>query len=315
MIYRKALLGALGIAFPAKRDAASPNGIHVNSLHRRKEASGPGENLRRQSAAGEDPSCRKTTQKVQINICVQQDQKDSRRSEGSLRHVSVVSSSEREAEFKLESSFQKGSIKEECDSSNHSRKEDVRPECSSRHAPGTLRLEDKPELTRELKNESSPARLDIHTFVGQNKKKLHRINSSSGDVANFSRLEVEQKHKQASNKQQSKIAGETDCTRLSKKEYWTPENNSSRISEGARHECKEAFKPGSSNQKTAKESGASTKQKYVAKEQCIAPSSVDVRSETKIQFENFQRTVVVEPSSALVFVDEHNSGVDQKVRH
>ncbi|KAL8212647.1 UNVERIFIED_CONTAM: hypothetical protein K2H54_054204 [Gekko kuhli] len=313
LIYRKALLGALGKAFPAKRDAASPNGIHMNSLHRRKEASGLGDNLRRQSAGGEDPSCSKTTQKEQINICVQQDKKDSHGSDGSSRRVSVVSRSVREAEFKPESSFQKASTKEENDSSNHSGKEDARPGCSSRHAPGTLRLEDEPELTRELKIRSSPAREDINTSVGQNKKKLCRFSSSSEDMANFSRLEGEQK---VSHKQQSKISGETDCAKLSKKKSWTPENNSRRVSEGARHEGEEVFKSGSSNQKTAaKESGASTKQKNVTKEQCTAPSSIDMHSETKIQFENFQRTVLVEPSSKLVFEDEHVSEVDQKVRH
>ncbi|XP_060107486.1 putative deoxyribonuclease TATDN2, partial [Heteronotia binoei] len=264
------------------------------------------------SAGEDDPSCRKTTQKEQINICVQQDKKDSHGSDGSSRRVSVVSRSEREEELTLESSFQKSGVNEE-NSSNCSGKEDVRPGCSSRPASGTLRLEDEPDLTQEPKNRSSPAREDINTSVGQNKKKLRRFSSSSGDVANFSRLEGEQKHKQASNKQQSKIDGETDCTNLGKKESWTPENNSRPVSEGARHEGKEVFRPGSSNQKSAaKESAALTKQKNVTKEQCTAPSLVDIHSETKMQFENFQRTVLVEPSSKLVFMDEHDSEVDQK---
>ncbi|XP_077181396.1 3'-5' RNA nuclease TATDN2 [Paroedura picta] len=312
LIYQKALLGALGKALTGKRDAASPNGIHVNSLHRRKEASGPVDNLRCQSAGGDDPSCRKTTQKEQINICVHQDKKDSRGSDGSSRRVSVVSRSEREVEFKLESSFQKASVKEETDSSNRSGKEDAKPGCSSRHVPGTLRRDDEPKLIRELKNQLSPTREDPNASVGQNNKKLHRFSSSSEDVANFSRLEGEQNHKQVSNKQQSKIAGETDCPRLSSKNSWTPESNSRRVSESTRHEGKEGLKPGSSNLKTASESAASTKQKDVTKAQRTAPSSVDIHTETKIQFENFQRTVLVEPPSKLSFVDEHHSEVDLK---
>lgn len=311
LIYQKALQGALGKALTAKRDAASLNGIHVNSLRRRKEVSGPEDNLRNKSAGGEDPSCRENIQKEQINISVQQDEKDSHGSDGSSRHVSVVSRSEREAKFKLESSFQKASVKEENASSNRSGKDDV----SSRHAPGALRLEDEPEFKRELKKQSSPAREVINTSVGQRKKKIHRLHSSSEDVCNFSRLEGEQKHKQVSNKHQRKISGETDCKKLSKKESWTPKNNSRLVPEGVRHESNEVFMPGSSNQKTvAKESSTSTKQKNVMKEQCTVPSSVDVLSGAKIPFENFQRTVLVQPFSKHVFVDERHGEVDQKVR-
>nr|XP_056708681.1 putative deoxyribonuclease TATDN2 [Euleptes europaea] len=324
LIYQRALLGALGKALTTKRDVASPNGIQVNSLRHRKEAFGPGDNLRCHSAHGEDPSCRKTTQKEQkdpsckkptqkeqINICIQQDKKDSE-SDGSSRHVSVVSRSEKETEFKLEPSFQKASVREEKDSSNRSGKEDARPGFSSRHAPRTLRLEEEPELTQELKSQNIAAKEDISTSVGQNRKKLRRFSSSSKDVAHFSRLEGEQKHKQASNKQ-SKIDGETDCTRLSKKESCRPENNSRRVSEGSRHGGKEMFKPESSSQKaTAEESNVCTKQKNVTTEQCTSPSSIDTHSKTKSQFENFQRTVLVEPSSKLAFVDERDSEVNLK---
>ncbi|XP_048346469.1 putative deoxyribonuclease TATDN2 isoform X1 [Sphaerodactylus townsendi] len=449
-IFHKALQGILTNPLPLNRGAASPNGI--NRLRQRKEAFGPGDNLGHHSTCGEDPSCRRPTQneqndpscktptqKEQINICIQQDKMDSSGSDGSSRHVSVFSRSERETEFKLESNFQKARVKEENDSSNFTGKDNARPRCNSRHTLGTLKLE--PKLTEELKSQNTAAQEDINTSAGQNKKRLNRLSSSSNFLrleeeqkhkqvsnkqqingetdctrlskkesgrpegssrhvlvfsrseretefklessfqkakeendssnctgkddagpgynsrhtlgtlkpedepklteelksqntaskedsstsvgqnkklnrfsssSNFSRLEGEQKHKQASNQQQSKIDRETDRTRLSKKESGRPENNSRRVSEGSRHEDKEVFKPESSSRKTTAKESVCTKHKNVTKEQCVSPSSLAIHSKTKSPFENFQRTIFVEPSSKLVCMDEHASEVDLK---
>ncbi|XP_048346476.1 putative deoxyribonuclease TATDN2 isoform X2 [Sphaerodactylus townsendi] len=317
-IFHKALQGILTNPLPLNRGAASPNGI--NRLRQRKEAFGPGDNLGHHSTCGEDPSCRRPTQneqndpscktptqKEQINICIQQDKMDSSGSDGSSRHVSVFSRSERETEFKLESNFQKARVKEENDSSNCTGKDDAGPGYNSRHTLGTLKPEDEPKLTEELKSQNTASKEDSSTSVGQNKK-LNRFSSSS----NFSRLEGEQKHKQASNQQQSKIDRETDRTRLSKKESGRPENNSRRVSEGSRHEDKEVFKPESSSRKTTAKESVCTKHKNVTKEQCVSPSSLAIHSKTKSPFENFQRTIFVEPSSKLVCMDEHASEVDLK---
>ncbi|XP_054831189.1 putative deoxyribonuclease TATDN2 [Eublepharis macularius] len=316
LIYRKALLGALGNALTAKQERASPNGIHKNSIHHRKEAFGSVDNLRHRSAplkSVEEPSCRKTTEKEQINICIQQDKKDSFGSDGGSRHVSVVSRRERETELKLESNFEKASVEEENDTSDHSGKESARSECSSRHTPEALKFKDKPEL-KELKSQKISAKEETDFSVKRNEKKLRTFNSNSNEVANFSRLDGEQKHKQVSIKRQSQIDEENYCTRPSKKDSWQPENNSKNVSKVSRHEGKRVFKSGSNSQTTTeRESGACAKQKNVTKEQCTSSSSVDTHNETKSQFENFQRTVLVKPSPKLILVDEHNSEIDQKI--
>lgn len=79
-----------------------------------------------------------------------------------------------------------------------------------------------------------------------------------------------------------------------------------------RHEDEELFKHSYSSPKTtAKDINVCSKPKTVIKEKCSSPCPTETYSDTKKQFVNFQRTVVVEPSSKPVF--EHDSKVDQKV--
>ncbi|XP_062977501.1 putative deoxyribonuclease TATDN2 isoform X2 [Elgaria multicarinata webbii] len=290
--------------------------------HSGKEASRPGASSRRipvvssfedESELQQESNFKKAAAKEEINS--RHSGKEASRPGASSRRIPVVSSFEDESELQQESNFKKAAAKEEINS-RHSGKEASRPGASSRHISELPRFEDKPDLKQESSGPLITVEDDIGTSVGWSKKRPCREPCRSEknfkSPCNLSQVEGEQKHKQDSTKHQSKTSEEHACANLSKKESWRPENHLRCVSEVSRYDG-ETLKQDCSNQKTtAKDTNASTKQKNMLKEKCTSPSSFDTQSDAKNKFVNFQRTVIVEPSPKLVFVDEHDSEVDQQ---
>ncbi|XP_026578593.1 uncharacterized protein LOC113451398 isoform X4 [Pseudonaja textilis] len=117
LIYRKALLSIFGGQLQARRKSSSLNGIHKESPSKEEEL-GSVNNRRqfsvvseiREQQAGNKSLCLKTAPKERINISVKQGNKESCWSDGSSRHVSLMSSSE---EKEQESNIQKDSLNSE----------------------------------------------------------------------------------------------------------------------------------------------------------------------------------------------------------
>ncbi|XP_026534379.1 uncharacterized protein LOC113419306 isoform X1 [Notechis scutatus] len=117
LIYRKALLSIFGGQLQARRKPSSLNGIHKESPSKEEEL-GSVNNRRqfsvvseiREQQAGNKSLCLKTAPKERINISVKQGNKESCWSDGSSRHVSLMSSSE---EKEQESNIQKDSLNSE----------------------------------------------------------------------------------------------------------------------------------------------------------------------------------------------------------
>ncbi|XP_061474485.1 putative deoxyribonuclease TATDN2 [Rhineura floridana] len=242
VIYRKALLGIIGQALQARREVASPNGIHKESPHR-KEASGSAGNPRHLSIEsklgeqqrGKDSNCLKTIEKEQINISIRQDRKESHQSSGSSRCVSVVSRSERDKVFKQESNLQEAATKEENKSSRQSGKEASRPGGSSRHIHALSRLEDESEVKQESTFQTAPAKNENKTS-GCSGKEASRLVGSSRRIHTLRRLEDESKVKQESTFQKALAKDENKTSGSSGKEASRPVGNSRHMSALSRFE-------------------------------------------------------------------------------
>ncbi|XP_044307354.1 putative deoxyribonuclease TATDN2 isoform X3 [Varanus komodoensis] len=166
IIYRKALLGILGGALLAKREAVSSNGILAESRHNRKEEPGSVDGLKHLSVAsklqeqqaGKDSNCLKPKVKEQINISIRQDRKESCRSDGRSRNVSVISRSIGENECQQDPGFQKHAAKEENNISKHRGKEASSPGARYRCISVLTRFEDKSELQQKSSFQKAAAK-------------------------------------------------------------------------------------------------------------------------------------------------------------
>ncbi|KAH0630211.1 hypothetical protein JD844_012944 [Phrynosoma platyrhinos] len=288
-----------------------------------KEASGPGSSSRLTHEVPrfeDEPNLQQesTFQKtaVQERSTSRHNRKESSRSGGRSRHIHQLSSIEDEPEFSQDSSFQKSVVKEEHKTSRHSRKETSRPRGSSRHRLELLRFEHEVEFHQEPTSPRTIVKEDSDTSFGCDKntpsRELHRSDDNCKNVCNLSQTEKERKYQRESTKKQSITIEENAPANLSKKESQRPENHLRCESDGSSYDGELPIKSHSSQKTTAKDS-TTTKQRTVSKEKCTSSSSSDIQSETKREFVNFQRTVIVEPSPKHMFVEEPGSEVDQKL--
>lgn len=323
LLFLKALEGINGKVLPVKREVASPNGIQVERLHCRKEASGSDGNLRLRSVVSkleeqqeisDDLNCQKTLAKEQINISIRQDQKELCESDHSSRRVSVVSRTEGGKKLKQEANFQRTTSKED-NICRQSGKEDSRTGDSSRCAPVLSSHEVESELKQEPESQEVIVKEDINTSIGQNKKKRCRSDSILKIKSGLSEL-GELKPEKESSKQQCSTVGESACTRLNKKESCKLEKRLRGSSDVSRHKGDKLSKQSCSSQKIIGQgSSICTKEKTETKVRSRSPSSIDDHTDNNNQFVNFQRTVVVKPLPKLVFVDEQDLEENQKVRY
>ncbi|XP_042308184.1 putative deoxyribonuclease TATDN2 [Sceloporus undulatus] len=275
-----------------------------------KEASRPGSSSRFTHAVSrfEDESDHQqesTFQKTAVqeeHSTSRHNRKESSRSGGRSRHIHQSSSIENEPEFPQESRFQKSVVKEEQKTSRHSRKEASRPSSSSRHV---MSFEHKTEFQQEPTSPRTVVKEDSDTSFGYDRntpcRELHRSDDNLKSVCNLSQTEREWKCQRESAKKQNITNEENANTNLSKKESQRPENYLRCRSDVSSYDAELLIKV-----------STTTKQETVSKDKCISSSSSDTQSETKREFVNFQRTVIVEPSPKHMLVEEPRSEVDQK---
>ncbi|XP_039224395.1 uncharacterized protein LOC120319524 isoform X2 [Crotalus tigris] len=169
LIYHKALLSIFGGQLQARRKFSSLNGNHKESPSKKEEL-GSINNLRqfsvvseiREQQTGNKSRCLKIVPKERINISVKQGNKESCWSDGSSRHVSVMSSSE---EKEQESNIQKVSSKSENSAElPFGKKSELQQDSNFKKA--TTKKENK-TLKYSTKEISKPAGLTLISIVSR----------------------------------------------------------------------------------------------------------------------------------------------------
>uniref|UniRef100_A0A6J0THN8 Deoxyribonuclease TATDN2 n=1 Tax=Pogona vitticeps TaxID=103695 RepID=A0A6J0THN8_9SAUR len=213
-ICRKALLGILGGALRTKREGAPPNGIRVErketsdspgNLKHFSEASKPGE-----QESGKDPHCPKSIAKDQINISISQSRGNSG-SDGSSRHVSVISRSQKE--LQCDSRFKKTDPKEE-NITKSSAKEPSKSSGSLRLIPAIPRFEDEDEAECQLESNLQKAALEKELNASMHSGKApSRSSGNSGCISKLPRVEDEPELQQKSSFQKTAVKKEHNISR------------------------------------------------------------------------------------------------------
>ncbi|XP_008115208.1 putative deoxyribonuclease TATDN2 [Anolis carolinensis] len=229
--------------------------------------------------------------------------KDPSRSEEKSKHVPKLPHFEGEPKFPEESCFQKSIVKEEHKTSRHSRKEVSRSGGNSRHKSKLQRFEDELELEQESTSLKTTVKEDNDTSFGGGKnrpcRKIWELDNNLQNICSLLQTGGEHKGKRDSAKKQSIIAEENAHASLSIKESQRPETHLKCLSNVSCYD----------GEMTAKDSTVA-RQRTVSEEKCPSSSSSDTKSETKKEFVNFQRTVIVQPSPKQVLVKE--TEVNQK---
>ncbi|KAF7249717.1 putative deoxyribonuclease TATDN2, partial [Varanus komodoensis] len=264
IIYRKALLGILGGALLAKREAVSSNGILAESRHNRKEEPGSVDGLKHLSVAsklqeqqaGKDSNCLKPKVKEQINISIRQDRKESCRSDGRSRNVSVISRSIGENECQQDPGFQKHAAKEENNISKHRGKEASSPGARYRCISVLTRFEDKSELQQKSSFQKAAAK---ESTSKHSEKEVLRTGASPRCFPIVPRFEDKVELYQGSSFQKAAAKKESSNSRHSRNETSRTRASSGRISELSRFEEEPNLQQKSNLHKAAaKEEGSAT---------------------------------------------------------
>ncbi|XP_034287501.1 uncharacterized protein LOC117673906 isoform X1 [Pantherophis guttatus] len=182
LIYRKALLSILGGQLQARRKPPSLNGIHKESPSKEEEL-GSINNLRqfsvvseiKEQQTGNKSHCLKTAPKERINISVKQGNKESCWSDGTSRHVSLMSSSE---EKEQESNIQKVFLKSESSAELRFEKKI------------DLRFEKKPELQQDSNFKKDTTKKENKTLK-YSTKEISKPGTGLTQISTVSRSEHE----------------------------------------------------------------------------------------------------------------------------
>ncbi|XP_060622254.2 putative deoxyribonuclease TATDN2 [Anolis sagrei] len=249
-IYRKALRGIFGGALIAKREAATPNGIH----RERREASGSADKLRHLSAVSkpeeqQNEKDSKAISKDKINISIRQNREESSSSDVSSRHVSVVSKSDGEKNLKHESRFQRADTKED-NITKHTGKATARSSGSLRHTPAVSRYENEPELPQNSALQKIPIEEERSTSR-HNRKDSSRSEEKSKHIPKLPRFKDELEFPEEYCFQKSVVKEDHKTSRHGRKEASRPGGNSRHKSELQIFEDEVEFKQESTSLNTA----------------------------------------------------------------